>query len=79
MGRPMRQPKLGRTIVWTLRTHRSQANCVIQPQNNRVELLVLHEHAIAVRDTFADPISARLRAENLKQGLVAKGWREVSR
>ena len=75
----MREPKLSRTIVWTLRTPGSQANCVIQPQNNRVEMLVLHEHQIAIRDTFEDPITARSRAEDLKQSLVAKGWREVPR
>ena len=74
----MRQPKFGRTLVWYLRSPRSRMKCVLQPGLRGIELLVLHENDVAVRDTFADVPDARRQADALRERLVARGWQQVS-
>ena len=75
----MRQPKLSRTIVWCLRSPVSQIRCVIQPSMAKVELLLLQNGDVAVRDVFDRPEVARERAHYLRQRFLARGWQQVFR
>lgn len=73
----MRQPKIARTIVWYLRSPRSKLRCVLQPGNEGIELLVLHDGEVAIRDTFPAVPDARVWADALRERLVARGWEQV--
>lgn len=75
----MRQPKFSRTIVWSLRSPCSRVQCIIQPRDARIELLVLQNDDVAVRDVFDNPTDARRRADGLRERLAARGWSEVYR
>lgn len=73
----MRQPKTARTIIWYLRKPRSRMKCVLQPGAQGVELLVLHDEDVAVRDLFPELPDARRQADALRERLVARGWEQV--
>lgn len=73
----MRQPKIARTTVWYLRTPRSRMRCVLQPGSEGVELLVLHDEDVALRDMFPGLPDACRQADALRERLVARGWEQV--
>lgn len=73
----MRQPKIARTIVWNLRSARSRVKCVLQPGPHGIELLVLHDEDVAVRDVFPAFPDAHRQADALRVRLVARGWEQV--
>lgn len=79
----MRKPRIGRTLCWELQATQCRVKCIMQPDaaNNAdcIELLVLHGFDQIKRETFQAPVAARSRADELRQRLLGKGWRDVTR
>lgn len=66
------------TLLWSLRARRSVAKCVLAATASTAELLILQDGDVTIRERFPDEEIARLRARALRDGLVQRGWREVS-
>ena len=69
---------MSRTVLWCLRTPRSRIRCILQPNDTAVEMLLVQNTDVAVRERFAHLLGARERADGLRERFIAKGWVEVS-
>jgi hypothetical protein len=65
-------------VLWSLRARRSTATCLLHPRSTWTELVILQDEEIALRESFPDEDTARVRARALHERLLKKGWREAS-
>ena len=64
--------------LWTVRAKRSVVKCVLHAEPTWVELLLLQDDDITIRETFQDDGIARAKAAALRERLMALGWRQAS-
>ena len=65
-------------VLWSLRARRSTAKCLMHPKSTWTELVILQDEEIALRESFPDENTARMRAAALHERLLKKGWKEAS-
>ena len=65
--------------MWEVAATQARARCLVQPGAEGIELVVMCNTEQVKREVCRGLEHARVRADEWKERLVSRGWRDVSR
>ena len=69
-------PEPGARVLWSLRRRKTDVRCVLWMEGERVEVHVLQERDLILKERFADEWSAVTWAKEYETRLKQHGWND---